>query len=47
MLRSQDPASGIRDFEVVGALGKSCRLELVEDNAMPASNRLLVFRKTD
>lgn len=46
MLRTRDPASGLRDFEAIAALAGRCGLELVEDNAMPANNRLLVFRKS-
>lgn len=45
MLRARDPASGVRDFEAIRALADAHGLELVEDNAMPANNRLLVFRK--
>lgn len=45
MLRARDPASGVRDFEALRALAQSHGLELEEDNAMPAHNRLLVFRK--
>ncbi len=45
MLRARDPASGVRDFEAVRELARQHRLELEEDNAMPANNRLLVFRK--
>ena len=44
MLRGRDPASGIRDFEAVVRLAQEHRLTLEEDNAMPANNRLLVFR---
>ena len=44
-LRGRDPASGLRDFEAIDALAKRHRLVLEEDNAMPANNRLLVFRK--
>jgi hypothetical protein len=46
MLRARDPASGLRDLEDVKALGERSGLSLVEDNAMPANNRLLVFRKS-
>jgi cyclopropane fatty-acyl-phospholipid synthase-like methyltransferase len=46
MLRSRDPASGVRNFEDVQALAQRCGLALLEDNAMPANNRLLVFQKT-
>ncbi|HEX4928191.1 MAG TPA: DUF938 domain-containing protein [Burkholderiales bacterium] len=45
MLRAQDPASGVRDFEAVCELAKTQGLALEEDNAMPSNNRLLVFRK--
>jgi hypothetical protein len=45
MLRRNDPASGLRDFEKISALAKTAGLALQEDNAMPANNRLLVFQK--
>jgi len=45
MLRREDPLMGLRDFEDVVALARRCGLALLEDNAMPANNRLLVFRK--
>jgi hypothetical protein len=45
MLRGRDPASGIRDFEAIVGLGASAGMKLEEDNAMPANNRLLVFRR--
>jgi hypothetical protein len=45
-LRLRDPASGIRDFEKVDALARAAGLELVEDQAMPANNRTLVWRST-
>ena len=45
MLRLRDPESGVRDFEHIRALAARCRLVFLEDNAMPANNRLLVFRK--
>ena len=44
-LRRRDPASGVRDYEAVCALATREGLALEEDNAMPANNRLLVFRK--
>ena len=44
-LRQRDPASGIRDFEAVDALARTNGMELVEDNPMPANNRLLVWRR--
>lgn len=43
-LKDRDPASGIRDFEAVDALARGVGLCLVEDNAMPANNRCLVWR---
>lgn len=44
MLRARDPASGLRDIEAVNELARRCGFALIEDNAMPANNRLLVFR---
>ena len=44
-LRANDPASGIRDFEAVNALAAGIGLRLVEDRAMPANNRGLVWRR--
>jgi SAM-dependent methyltransferase len=46
MLRSRDPASGIRDFEAVDALAVAQGLRLVEDCAMPANNQTLVWRRS-
>ena len=45
MLRARDPASGLRDFESINALAEAARLTLQEDNAMPANNRLLVWKR--
>jgi hypothetical protein len=45
MLRRNDPASGVRDFEKISALAKTAGLVLQEDHAMPANNRLLTFRR--
>jgi hypothetical protein len=45
MLRLRDPESGVRDFEHIRALAARCGLAVIEDNAMPANNRLLVFKK--
>lgn len=44
-LRQRDAASGIRDLEALQALGQHHGLELVQDHAMPANNRTLVFHK--
>lgn len=42
-LRARDPASGIRDFEVVNELAADQGLVLRADHAMPANNQLLVW----
>jgi len=44
-LRRQSSRSGIRDFEAVDALAVSIGLDLISDHAMPANNRLLVWRR--
>ena len=44
-LRERDPASGIRDFEAVDALARAIGLRLVDDVAMPANNRCLVWTR--
>jgi cyclopropane fatty-acyl-phospholipid synthase-like methyltransferase len=44
-LRQDDPASGIRDFEAVNELAQAQRFRLLSDKAMPANNRLLVWRR--
>ncbi|MEZ5489969.1 MAG: DUF938 domain-containing protein [Gammaproteobacteria bacterium] len=44
-LKARDPVSGIRDFEVVNGYAITGGLELLEDNAMPANNQMLVWRK--
>lgn len=43
-LRERNPLSGIRDFEKVNRLAQDSGLTLVADHAMPANNRLLVWR---
>jgi hypothetical protein len=45
-LKETDPLSGIRDKEVVESLAQASGIQLVDDVAMPANNRLLVFKKT-
>ncbi len=45
-LRGRDPKSGLRNMEAIVALAERHDLVLKEDNAMPANNRLLVFRKS-
>lgn len=44
-LKARDPRSGIRDFEAVDALAGNIGFELIEDVAMPANNRMLVWRR--
>lgn len=44
-LKNRNPLSGVRDFETVNALAKAAGLTLLEDNAMPANNQLLVWQK--
>lgn len=44
-LQARDPLSAIRDFEAIAALADSAGLELIEDYAMPANNRLLHWQK--
>ncbi len=44
-LRSRDPLSGIRSFEDVDALARAHGLCLIQDVAMPANNRTLVWRR--
>lgn len=44
-LKQRDPVSGVRDFEAVDALAQQQGLALLEDNAMPANNQLLVWRR--
>ena len=44
-LRRRSPVSGIRDFTAVDELARMIGLHLVEDCAMPANNRTLVWRR--
>ena len=46
-LKDRDPLSGVRDFEWVNGLAGSAGLSLIEDNAMPANNQFLVWKKTE
>ena len=45
-LKAQNPLSGIRDFESICQLAAGIGLTLLNDHAMPANNRLLVFQNT-
>lgn len=44
-LKDGNPESGIRDFEALDALAKNEGLALADDMAMPANNRLIVWRR--
>ena len=44
-LRARDPRMGIRDVEAVDALARAIGLQLVDDIAMPANNRCLVWQR--
>lgn len=44
-LKANNPLSGVRDFETINAMASEAGLVLIEDNAMPANNQLLVWRK--
>lgn len=45
-LRARDPAMGIRDLTNLQTLGRDYGLELEQDIAMPANNRLTVWRRS-
>ena len=45
MLRARDPRSGLRDLEAVVAAARAAGLQLHDDVAMPANNRLLLFTR--
>jgi trans-aconitate methyltransferase len=47
MLRARDPDSGVRDCRAVDALAAAAGLRLVEDHAMPANNRLILWRRQE
>ena len=44
-LNAQDPRQGIREFEAVNELAAQQGLALLEDLAMPANNRMLIWRR--
>lgn len=44
-LYQQNPKSAIRDFEWIASLAHAAGLQLVEDHAMPANNRLLEWQR--
>lgn len=45
-LKERGAHQGIRDFEAVARLAAAIGLELLEDAALPANNRCLVWRRT-
>ena len=45
-LKQRDPLSGIKHFEWLNAIAAESGLQCVEDVAMPANNRILVFKKS-
>ena len=44
-LKSQDPASGIKDFDWLDELARSAGLALLEDIEMPSNNRTIIWQK--
>lgn len=44
-LKAQDPERGIRDFEKLQYLAQHAGMMPLEDNEMPANNRLIVWRR--
>lgn len=46
-LKARDSKSGIRDFEAVNLLAETQGMTLLRDVAMPANNRMLVWRKVE
>lgn len=45
-LKQRDPESGIRDFEWLQEMAELKGMTLVDDVAMPANNRTLIWRRT-
>lgn len=46
LLRARDPLSGVRDFDAVCTLAHSHGLEFCDDHALPANNRMLIWRRS-
>jgi len=44
-LKIRGPQSGIRDFESVNKMALQQGLELIQDNAMPANNQLIIWKR--
>jgi|SRR5882724_2071642 len=47
LLKTRAPQMGIRDFEAVDALAHAAGFALIDDVAMPANNRTLVWRRRE
>jgi len=45
MLKTNDPGSGIKDFEWLDTLAQTAGMELTADVEMPANNRSLIWKK--
>ncbi len=45
-LKARDPQSGIRDADAVDALARAHGFAMIDDVAMPANNRLLVWQRS-
>lgn len=45
-LKNRDPGSGVRDFEAINQLAEAQGLKLLQDIAMPANNRSLVWQRS-
>jgi cyclopropane fatty-acyl-phospholipid synthase-like methyltransferase len=46
-LKSNDPVSGVRDFEALDLLANKIGLKLLRDVPMPANNRTLLWQRSD
>ncbi|OOZ39373.1 hypothetical protein BOW53_11745 [Solemya pervernicosa gill symbiont] len=44
-LKARDPGSAIRDFEALNTMAEQGGMTLLNDHAMPANNRILVWEK--
>jgi len=47
ILKQRNPQFGIRDFEAVEKLANHLNIKLLDDIAMPANNRILLFKKVN
>ena len=45
MLRSRDPAMGIRDLDLLIRMARDNGMELIADHAMPVNNRTLIWQR--